>query len=290
VFDHTSVIQFLERRFGVTEPNISAWRRAVCGDMTSALDFSDPDSRRFLDELPDTAELAARARALPDTTTPATPAMPTLPEQELCARPSRALPYRLHVQTTVTPRSAHPDRAEHIELRLLNTGTAGAVFHVYDRKHLDRVPRRYTVEPDKHLVDRWDLADDGGHYDLWLIGPNGFHRHATGNTTRRAAALDVDVAYVRGDLAITLHNRGVEPSEFVVIDNAYRNGEHTVFVPPGQVRVRPWSLDRSAHWYDVTVVIPGLPGFRRQFAGRVETGRDSLSDPALGGPARGDQT
>ncbi|HEY9028219.1 MAG TPA: phospholipase C, phosphocholine-specific, partial [Burkholderiaceae bacterium] len=34
VFDHTSVIRFLEKRFGVIEPNISPWRRAVCGDLT----------------------------------------------------------------------------------------------------------------------------------------------------------------------------------------------------------------------------------------------------------------
>ena len=40
IFDHTSTIQFIERRFGVTEPNIPPWRRAVCGDMTAALDFS----------------------------------------------------------------------------------------------------------------------------------------------------------------------------------------------------------------------------------------------------------
>ncbi|MFZ4686922.1 MAG: phosphocholine-specific phospholipase C, partial [Hyphomonadaceae bacterium] len=39
VFDHTSVIRFLEKRFGVMEPNISAWRRAVCGDLTSCFDF-----------------------------------------------------------------------------------------------------------------------------------------------------------------------------------------------------------------------------------------------------------
>ncbi|EFV82549.1 non-hemolytic phospholipase C, partial [Achromobacter xylosoxidans C54] len=35
VFDHTSVLRFVERRFGVAEPNISPWRRAVCGDLTS---------------------------------------------------------------------------------------------------------------------------------------------------------------------------------------------------------------------------------------------------------------
>ncbi|HJR72280.1 MAG TPA: phospholipase C, phosphocholine-specific, partial [Luteimonas sp.] len=45
VFDHTSVLRFLEQRFGVEEPNIGAWRRAVCGDLTSALDFSSRDPR-----------------------------------------------------------------------------------------------------------------------------------------------------------------------------------------------------------------------------------------------------
>jgi phospholipase C len=40
VFDHTSLIRFIEARFGVFEPNISAWRRRTCGDLTSAFRFS----------------------------------------------------------------------------------------------------------------------------------------------------------------------------------------------------------------------------------------------------------
>ena len=39
VFDHTSLIRFVESRFAVTEPNITKWRRAVTGDLTSAFDF-----------------------------------------------------------------------------------------------------------------------------------------------------------------------------------------------------------------------------------------------------------
>jgi phospholipase C len=39
-FDHTSLIQLMEARFGVAEPNITPWRRAVCGDLTSAFDFA----------------------------------------------------------------------------------------------------------------------------------------------------------------------------------------------------------------------------------------------------------
>jgi phospholipase C len=37
VLDHTSLIRLIEARFGVTEPNITAWRRATCGDFTTAL-------------------------------------------------------------------------------------------------------------------------------------------------------------------------------------------------------------------------------------------------------------
>ncbi len=40
VFDHTSLIRFIEARFGVYEPNISAWRRQTCGDLTSAFRFA----------------------------------------------------------------------------------------------------------------------------------------------------------------------------------------------------------------------------------------------------------
>jgi phospholipase C len=37
VFDHTSQLRFLEERFGVKAPNISAWRRHTAGDLTSTL-------------------------------------------------------------------------------------------------------------------------------------------------------------------------------------------------------------------------------------------------------------
>lgn len=42
VFDHTSLLRFIETRFGVEVPNLSAWRRGVTGDLTSALALSKP--------------------------------------------------------------------------------------------------------------------------------------------------------------------------------------------------------------------------------------------------------
>jgi phospholipase C len=40
-FDHTSQLKLIHERFGVEVPNVSAWRRSVVGDLTSAL-FTSP--------------------------------------------------------------------------------------------------------------------------------------------------------------------------------------------------------------------------------------------------------
>jgi phospholipase C len=55
-FDHTSVLQFLEKFTGVREENITPWRRQTFGDLTAAFRFSDsavpahdlPDAKRAL--------------------------------------------------------------------------------------------------------------------------------------------------------------------------------------------------------------------------------------------------
>ncbi|MFF4741373.1 alkaline phosphatase family protein [Streptomyces sp. NPDC001262] len=86
VFDHTSLLMFLERLFGVYEPNISAWRRSTMGDLTSALRLHDCD--RSFPELPDPAPLLAleeqEAATLPP---PAVPPVQTVPHQEPGRRP-----------------------------------------------------------------------------------------------------------------------------------------------------------------------------------------------------------
>jgi len=44
VFDHTSILRFLETRFGVEVPNLSKWRRDTCGDLANALNLAAPDT------------------------------------------------------------------------------------------------------------------------------------------------------------------------------------------------------------------------------------------------------
>ena len=44
VFDHTSILRFLETRFGAEVPNLSAWRRSEVGDLTTALNLKAADT------------------------------------------------------------------------------------------------------------------------------------------------------------------------------------------------------------------------------------------------------
>ncbi len=280
VFDHTSVLQFLERRFGVKEPNISSYRRAICGDLTSAFNFANPNA--------DVPPLPACIRTEADGLRQAQEQLPQvsvpeeseqqLPHQKAGLRRSRALPYELHVDTIVKPAESA------IELLFRNTGTAGAVFHVYDRLHLDRIPHRYSVEAGNELYGSWTLAEDAGAYDLWVLGPNGFHRHIVGTViTDVAIQPEVTATYDtrQGQLKLHLFNMGTEPCTFLAKANAYEAWTARETVSAGEQITIQRPLKQHANWYDITVAVEDAGLFTRRFAGRVETGLDGVSDPAF---------
>jgi phospholipase C len=61
MFDHTSVLQFLEKFTGVKEPNVTDWRRQTFGDLTAAFRFDEEKAKPPV-ELPDTVSALSRAR------------------------------------------------------------------------------------------------------------------------------------------------------------------------------------------------------------------------------------
>jgi len=274
-FDHTSVGQFLEKRFGITLPAISPWHRCVCGDLTSAFDFKNPN--KPFPPLPPVGDSEAIVAIHSKRPKPEPPENPSLPVQEPGTRPSRALPYKLSVQCQVPV-------AQHVALTFGNHGSQGAVFHVYDKLHLDRIPRRYTVEAGKQLADVWDLSVDQGRYDLEVHGPNGYFRRLQGSP--EGDGLEAELRYAEADNAIILvvRNAGNSPRRVVIQSEVYRN------VPSGELQIsagetveKRWAIADSGNWYDFAVVEGAGTAFLRQFAGRMETGADSISDPAMGG-------
>ena len=278
VFDHTSVIRFLEERFGVEEPNISPWRRAVCGDLTSAFDFRRPNDARNWAPFPATAATAARAAALPGQTPAIPPSLPQPPVQSPGIRRSRALPYAVTMAAATSPGG--------IDLRFDNEGSVATVLHVYDRLHPDRTPRRYTVGAGATLTGAWPATRAGDPHDLWVLGPNGFHRHVIG-VAGTAPVMVTTATDMAGAIALTIANPGALPRHVTVSPMAYGATLATAraVVGPAGSAVLRWPLTATAGWYDLAVRVDGDPTFLHRLAGRVETGRASISDPAMGGPA-----
>jgi len=286
VFDHTSVIRFIEKRFGehhdLGESNITPWRRAISGDLTSAFNFTNPNDS--LPTLPSTSGYVPPDQLRHPSYTPLPPAVQAVPKQEPGVRPARALPYELFVR-------ARPEGSQgKLSLRFVNTGRAGVVFLVYAANSSD-APRSYTVEAGKRLEDQLPLATDGT-YDYTVHGPNGFLRRfagkpaatgfwGAGEQARPEVAEGYDVA--NGNLQLRLENPGTASCTFTLV-NAYDPGATITHVVRGGDTDQLYLDLRNAYgWYDLQVTVNTDTSFARRLAGHVETGRSSMSDPALGG-------
>ncbi|WP_426294816.1 phosphocholine-specific phospholipase C [Dyadobacter endophyticus] len=272
VADHTSVGQFLEKRFKITIPAISPWHRSVSSDLTSAFDFVHPNDPVF-PALPDTTNYASiedASKLLPKATAPELPG-PLF--QEKGTRYSRALPYRLHAYAEVV--------SNKIGLFFENKGTVGAVFHVYDLKHLDRIPRRYTVEAGKSLSDEWALASDSGDYALEVFGPNGYFQRFSGSSTSDEPEVKVSYDHRKSIVRLELQNPAKSGVELSVIDFYDQSESVNINIPADGKVVREWACGSQGNWYDLTVQFRSKGEFQRRFAGRIETGKHGISDPGM---------
>ncbi|AQZ80166.1 phospholipase C, phosphocholine-specific [Acinetobacter calcoaceticus] len=281
VFDHTSILQFLEKRFGVQEPNISPYRRAVCGDLTTAFDFKTPNL------LPVNELVGKKTKAEADAIRVAQALLPQVPvpsqqqfaQQEMGIRPSRALPYILHT-------SAKVDATQKtVKLMFSNTGKQAAVFHVYNRLDLTAIPRRYMVEAGKQLDDVWNATN--GQYDLWVLGPNGFHRAFKGNLsqanqTQALPEIRVCVEECDANLYLKVRHEGNKSVKLTVKANAYLANKTWNIETDHSEKELVWDMSEFGGWYDFTVTLADDATFSRRFAGRIETQEDSISDPYMG--------
>ncbi|GAA2635370.1 phosphocholine-specific phospholipase C [Streptomyces axinellae] len=270
LLDHTSILRFMERRFGVREPNISPWRRALCGDLTSAFDFglkdTDPAS------LPDTDAYEPPDKERHDSYVPKPPANPVLPKQESGSRPTRPLRYAPLVDGTVDA------GAGKFTLTFSGGPSAGAFFLVSSANRGDG-PWTYSTEAGKKLSDTWNTAYSDGHYDLTAHGPNGFLRTFKGRG--KAAGPEVTARHLKagGDIELTMTNAGTSDCRLTVT-NAYGGAKETYTVRACARVVRKLNLRAGKHWYDLSVTSDSDDAWSRRLAGHVETGAPGVSDPA----------
>ncbi|MER6778795.1 MULTISPECIES: phosphocholine-specific phospholipase C [unclassified Streptomyces] len=271
-FDHTSVIRFMEKRFGVQEPNISPWRRAVCGDLTSAFDFTKADATPAA--LPSTAGYVPPDHNAHPSYHPVPPTTGTLPKQEAGAKPTRALGYAPYADGKATPSTGQ------FTLTFSSGPALGAHFHSTSGNRTDG-PWPYTVEAGKTLSDTWSTSSStGNQINLTVWGPNGFLRTWKGPAKKTGPEVTARHDAATGNLKLTLANSGSAAVDLTVT-NAYGGATQTVRVAAGGTATYTADLSTTGRWYDVKVTSGADTTFLRRFAGHVETGAPGISDPAI---------
>jgi len=270
--DHTSVIRFLEARFGVMEPQISPWRRAVCGDLTSMFDFTQANAASAA--LPATQDDLAAIDASCRRSSPVVPRTQSLPVQEAGQRRARPLPYDIHVS------GALDDGGKRYRLEIENAGQAGAALTVY-ASGSGAGPWYYTVDAGKRVSD--DLPLEGPAYAFAVYGPNGFFREIRGKIG--GAELRVSAGYdaKTEELVMRIANRRAADATVTIAANDYSTEPPQTHVIAGSSLLEERrKIAASAHWYDVSVKIADDANCLHRLAGHIETGMPSLSDPAFG--------
>ncbi|MFG2870113.1 phosphocholine-specific phospholipase C [Streptomyces sp. NPDC048338] len=260
-FDHTSVIRFLERLTGIREPNITPWRRAVTGDLTSAFDFRRAHRRPEIEPPGAVPPFTGRWRPRP-------PQVQRMPVQEPGRRPARPLPYQPDASARVGNGS--------VTVVLDNKGKASAHFALYPYAGEFSVPQHRDVRG----TGQWTVPLTRDHYRFTVTGPNGFRREFEGPAAG-GAELGSHIDHHDRDLHLTVRNTGATALTFTVrplgyVDEAdLGDWTRTLTVKPGRSRTVVHSAADAHGWYDVEVTAPG--GFRRRLMGHVENGRPSVS-------------
>jgi len=277
VFDHTSVLQFLEtflsHRSGraIKETNLSAWRRATCGDLTATFRPFEGDGQALAYPSKNSVLEGvhkAKFKELPSGYKKISRGDQWTPHQEKGTRPSCALPYELYVGGKLN--------AERKAFEIVfEARKHGAPFHVYAPGKSGS--RAYAVEAGQRLNDSWAL--DNGRYHVRVCGPNGFLREFSGSAND--PLVDVQCIYTpSGNIQMRIAIQGKD-REFRIVDHSYKKSEVKNTAAAGKATEIVLDLAGSFHWYDFSVRIEGSEEFERRFAGRVETGKAGFSDPAM---------
>ncbi len=269
VSDHTSVLQFLEKFIrkkynkDVKIDNISDWRRAICGDLTSAFNSSNFKAPKmdYLDQKDFAKTInAAKSKPVPNLKWYSENELNEnlLKIQERGTKPSNPLPYHYHVNL------------ENGKIIMTNLKEAGVPLLIYDRTqfsggHYYFSYALYSKQELSHIVNP-------GKYDHEVFGPNGFFRKFRGSNVP-----EIEVRLIcsssRNEAELIFKKKKGEIS--VVLEDLYENTKKTISLHQAEEKIKV-DFSKNKGWYDLKVIHNDQIW---HFAGRTETGKVSISDP-----------
>jgi len=314
IFEHTSTLQFLEvfcsNKFNkkIHFDNINPWRRSISGNLTSSFSIfkNAPDrSLAFLNRNKFIETIYnAKFRNEPtgfnkvgENDLKNGNLLEWLPEQEPGTRPACALPYQLFADGKLDVNKEQFSINMEASSEHFGAKAAGAPFRVYaignhkalaDNKKFELNRNwNYSVAAGNKLSDQWQLADfERQQYQLRLYGPNGFFREFKGD--RYDPDISVFCGYqnqngLTGNIEILISNEMNRDITIEIKDRSYGNATVLHNIPAGKNEFRiVLNLKKSSGWYDYSIKLAGFDKFSQKFAGHVDTGLDSNTDPAMG--------
>ncbi|HET7119199.1 MAG TPA: phospholipase C, phosphocholine-specific [Hanamia sp.] len=311
--------KFLTKKTGkeIKETNISDWRRVVSGDLTSAFrpyigeKIALPE---FVKYDPFVKEIYnAKFKKLPTDFSALNKEeikelqknvynSPLLPHQESGIRNSCALPYQLHADGKLSDDKKTFDIAFSAGNELFGPQSAGSPFNVYapgkyasnnaDNQKLyeDVKAWSYAVRAGNEINAQWPLENfENNLYHLRVYGPNGFFREFSGDKNDPLIGIKLEYERLKslpqkftGNIILLFKNLSDENHTIEIIDNSYKNKKRSFVLNKMDTKDTILDLKKSFNWYDISIRIKGDNQFERRYAGRVETGDHSKSDPFMG--------
>ncbi len=317
VFDHTSTLQFLEHfvntkyKKNIYLDNINTWRRTICGNLTSAFTpfdkqekqieyidrdafiqtiFSakfkeDPGNFKIIDD--QQIERAKQSGSFKE----------LMSQQEAGNRPSCALPYQLRSEGELQKDKGTFSISFAADKELFGEQAAGSPFTVYaPESYMDEHGKSercrnwsFAVTAGDEINYQWPLkAFNNNNYQLRVHGPNGFYREFSGSpddpqlTVRTQVERKSLTKGATGNLVVILTNNGPDTTHIKIEDLSYDTGARiNKSIPSGGMEKIVLDLQKVHGWYDFAVTTGEGPYLQR-FAGRVETGKGSFTDPLIG--------
>lgn len=310
IFDHTSVVQFLEKfasrkaKKNLQLDNVSEWRRAICGDLSSVFrpyngeKILQPDFLKrdfFLQRIDETQyqPMPKRSEPVSDEVTQSLRAdfskTKNYFSQEKGVKPSATLPYELFADGNLQNGNLRFEFAA--GKSMFKEKAMGSPFTVYSY---------LPFGADQKAGENWSFAVAAGeqlHYDIPLVefglkeyhfallGPNGFYRELKGTLAMDMVLVHCKYAMIPGkkygQVNLLIQNIDNHAKAFIIRDNAYGQKEIIKSINANDSINIVLSLDSSFGWYDFSVFIQDDHSFERKYAGRVENGKDTFSDPAM---------
>jgi len=311
--------KFLSKKTGkeIKETNISDWRRVVSGDLTSAFRPYNGEKitlPEFVKHDPFVKEIYnAKFKKLPTDFRALNKSeieeirnhfyeSTLLPRQESGIRNSCAVPYQLNVDGELSIDKKTFNIIFSAGNEFFGVQSAGSPFNVYapgkyasvdqsDQKVYENSKAwSYAVRAGDNINGQWPLEDfENNLYHLRVYGPNGFFREFSGDKNDPLISMRMEYERMKsssnkltGNIILLFKNESDDNLTIEISDNSYKNEKQSFVLNKMDTKKIILDLQKSFNWYDISVKVKGNNLFEKRFAGRVETGNNSKSDPFMG--------